>query len=108
MGERDVPPEEERARMAVTACCLAQVGKSYNLNFLDSKTQQPFYCSQLAYRAYLNVGIGLNTGMYLPGLPYTTSIIFSERTLGWLTAPISAKFCLAEFGRLAGELLLHL
>lgn len=68
--------EETRARAQVAAYCLAQLGKPYNLNFLNSDTEETFYCSQLAYRAYLSQGINLNTGMHLPGLTHTDSIIF--------------------------------
>jgi hypothetical protein len=68
--------EEERIRENVAAYCLAQVGKPYNLNFLDSDTEDSFYCSQLAYKAYQAEGIGVRTKLYLPDLPHTESIIF--------------------------------
>jgi hypothetical protein len=68
--------EEARMREHVADYCLAQSGKPYNLNFLNTETEETFYCSQLAYKAYLGVGINLNTGMHLPGLLHTDSIIF--------------------------------
>lgn len=68
--------EETRAREQVATYCLAQLGRPYNLNFLNSDTEETFYCSQLAYQAYLALDINLNTGMHLPGLPHTDKIIF--------------------------------
>lgn len=68
--------EELGIRVQVAAYCLAQVGKPYNLNFLNAETDESFYCSQLAYKAYQSQGIDLNAGMHLPGLPHTDSIIF--------------------------------
>lgn len=67
-------------REKVAAYCLKQAAlrKPYNLNFLNSRTEKSFYCSQLAYRAYLNVGIDLNTGKGIPNLPGTESIIFPQ------------------------------
>lgn len=70
--------EENRIRESVAAYCLAQAeaGKPYNINFLDSSTDKAFYCSQLAYKAYLPNGIDLNTGKGVPDIPGTESIIF--------------------------------
>ena len=77
LQERGLAPEEEnRIRESVAAYCLAQVGKPYNLNFLDSDTEDAFYCSQLAYKAYQAEGIKVRTKLYLPGLPHTELIIF--------------------------------
>jgi hypothetical protein len=70
--------EEEEARRAVAQYCLAQVGKPYNLNFLDSGTDKAFYCSQLAYKAYLQIGLDLNTNIGVPSIPFTESIIFPQ------------------------------
>ena len=70
--------EEENARRAVAEYCLAQVGKPYNLNFLNSGTDQAFYCSQLAYKAYLEIGLDLNTNIGVPPIPLTESIIFPQ------------------------------
>ena len=58
--------------------CFKQIGKPYNLNFLDSSTDAAFYCSQLAYKAYLDVGINLNTRIGVPNIPGTESIIFPQ------------------------------
>ena len=44
--------EETTMRKAVVNYILAQVGKPYNLNFLNPETEDAFYCSQLAYKAY--------------------------------------------------------
>ena len=48
------------------------------MNFLDSDTEEAFYCSQLLYRAYLPHGINLNTGMDVPNIPGTDSIIHPQ------------------------------
>jgi hypothetical protein len=69
---------EEQLREDVAEFSLAQIGKPYNLNFLKSDTDESFYCSQLAYRAYLRCGIDLNTGQNIPDIPGTSSIIFPQ------------------------------
>jgi hypothetical protein len=74
--------EQTRIRRGVAEYCLAQVGKPYNINFLDTDTDEVFYCSQLAYRAYLRFGIDLNTGLGIPELPGTSSIVFPHEV--WL------------------------
>jgi len=70
--------EEQEMRQTVAAYCLAQVGKPYNLNFLNAETEESFYCSQLAYKAYQQVGINLNTGLMMEQLPGTNSIIYPQ------------------------------
>lgn len=70
--------KEEQVRQSVAQYCLAQLGKPYNINFLDSGTEDSFYCSQLAYKAYLKNGIDLNTGKGVPAIPGTESIIFPQ------------------------------
>jgi hypothetical protein len=70
--------QEKEIREAVAAFCLAQVGKPYNLNFLNPDTEDAFYCSQLAYKAYLPFGINLNTGMAMETLPGTNQIIYPQ------------------------------
>ncbi len=78
---RGLPADREPiARLDAAAYCLAQAAahKPYNLNFLDSDTEDAFYCSQLAYKAYLPVGINLNSGIGVPSLPFTESIIFPQ------------------------------
>lgn len=65
-------------RERVAEYCLAQVGKPYNINFLNSATEDAFYCSQLAYMAYRKQGIDLNTGIGIPNIPGTKSIIFPQ------------------------------
>jgi hypothetical protein len=69
---------EEKLREDAAAFSLAHIGKPYNLNFLKSDTDDAFYCSQLAYRAYLRCGINLNTGESIPHVPGTSSIIFPQ------------------------------
>ena len=69
---------EEQIRADLAAFALAQVGKSYNLNFLNSDTDEAFYCSQLIYRAYLRCGINLNTGMAMESLPGTNQIVYPQ------------------------------
>ena len=70
--------QEETIRENIAAFCLAQVGKPYNINFLDPSTENSFYCSQLAYVAYLKNGIDLNSGKAVPEIPGTGSIIFPQ------------------------------
>lgn len=73
------PEEKEReVREAIAAYCLAQVGKPYNANYFNPQTEEAFYCSQLAYLAYLPHGINLNTEMGVPDLPLTRKIIFPQ------------------------------
>lgn len=69
---------EEQIREDVAAFCLAQTGKSYNLNFLNADTDESFYCSQLIYRAYLRCGIDLNTGLTMESLPGTNRIVYPQ------------------------------
>jgi permuted papain-like amidase YaeF/Yiix C92 family enzyme len=70
--------EEQDMRTKVASYCLAQVGKPYNLNFLNSNTEDAFYCSQLAYKAYQQVGIDLNTGLAMEQIPGTNAIIYPQ------------------------------
>lgn len=96
MGRGLSPEMEEQVRADVAAFCLAQIGKSYNLNFLKSDTDESFYCSQLAYRAYLRCGINLNTGQSVPDVPGTASIIFPQEI--W-------SGCIHRMAGTAGQLL---
>ena len=70
--------EEHEMRQTVAAYCLAQVGKPYNLNFLNAETEEVFYCSQLAYKAYQQIGINLNTGLAMEQLPGTNAIVYPQ------------------------------
>ncbi len=70
--------EEFEMRTLVAEYCLAQVGKPYNLNFLNAETDQAFYCSQLAYKAYEKVGLNLNTGLAMEQLPGTNAIVYPQ------------------------------
>lgn len=74
--------EEFQLRTTVAKYCLAQVGKSYNLNFLNAETEDAFYCSQLIYKAYQQVGIDLNTGLSIEQLPGTNTIIYPQEIWG--------------------------
>lgn len=69
-----------KIRENIARYCLkqAKAKKPYNLNFLNSKTEKGFYCSQLAYKAYLRNGINLNTGKGVPKISGTESIIFPQ------------------------------
>jgi hypothetical protein len=69
---------ETRIRQAVRRYCLAQVGKPYNINLLNPERDDAFYCSQLPYKAYQPFGINLNTGLGVPDLPGTASIVFPQ------------------------------
>ena len=72
--------EEEGAEMRarVAKYCLAQVGKPYNLNFPNAEIEEAFYCSQLAYKAYQQIGVNLNTGLAMEQLPGTNTIVFPQ------------------------------
>ncbi len=70
--------EDFEMRTTVATYCLAQVGKPYNLNFLNTETEEAFYCSQLAYKAYEQVDINLNTGLAMEQLPGTNAIIYPQ------------------------------
>lgn len=70
--------EEFEMRTTVAAYCLTQVGKPYNLNFLNAETEEAFYCSQLAYKAYEKIGINLNTGLAMEQLPGTNAIVYPQ------------------------------
>jgi cell wall-associated NlpC family hydrolase len=70
--------EEREIRSRVAEYCLAQVGKPYNLNFLNAETEEAFYCSQLAYKAYQQIGIDLNTGLAMEQLPGTNAIVYPQ------------------------------
>ena len=67
-----------RERVAEFCTTQAELGKPYNINFLNSSTDRAFYCSQLAYKAYEREGIDLNTGVGIPHVPGTGSIIFPQ------------------------------
>ena len=77
-GLQASPEEEFEMRSRVAEYCLAQVGKPYNLNFLNAETEDAFYCSQLAYKAYQQVGIDLNTGLAIEKLPGTNAIVYPQ------------------------------
>jgi hypothetical protein len=70
--------EENELRTAIAGYCRAQIGKPYNLNFLNAETEETFYCSQLAYKAYQQIGIDLNTGLTMEQLPGTNAIIYPQ------------------------------
>lgn len=75
------PPEKIRQiRLDVARYCLHQAKerKPYNLNFFNSDTERAFYCSQLAYKAYIRHGIDLNTEEGIPELPLSKSIVFPQ------------------------------
>jgi len=70
--------EEMLARAAIAKFTLAQIGKPYNLNFLNAETEEAYYCSQLAYKAYKSIGINLNTGLAMEQLPGTNQIVYPQ------------------------------
>ena len=70
--------EEVEIRSQIAAYCLAQLGKPYNLNFLKTEAEESFYCSQLAYKAYQQIGIDLNTGLSMEQLPGTNAIVYPQ------------------------------
>jgi len=72
--------EETEIRKRVAMYCIrqAEANKLYNAMFLDSMTEDAFYCSQLAYKAYLKEGIDLNTGKGVENFPGMESIVFPQ------------------------------
>jgi len=70
--------DEYEMRIKVASYALSQVGKPYNLNFLNAETEDSFYCSQLAYKAYQQIGINLNTGLAMEQLPGTNAIVYPQ------------------------------
>lgn len=70
--------EEGQLRARVAQYCLSQIGKPYNLNFLNAEIEDAFYCSQLAYKAYQQVGINLNTGLAMEQFPGTNAIVYPQ------------------------------
>jgi hypothetical protein len=79
------PAQLKQIRLDVAKYCLGQAKdrKPYNLNFLDSGTEEAFYCSQLAYKAYIRHGIDLNTEKDIPNIPFSKSIVFPQEV--WAT-----------------------
>ena len=79
LRERGLSAEEElRIREDIAAYCLAQVGKPYNINFLDAETENAFYCTQLAYKAYQRHGINLNTGLAMETVPGSDRVVYPQ------------------------------
>ena len=91
--------EEFEMRSRVAAYCLAQLGKPYNLNFLNPETEDAFYCSQLAYKAYQQIGIDLNTGLAMEQLPGTNGIVYPQEI--WNGFPHREARRLDSFNNLA-------
>jgi hypothetical protein len=77
-GQEISEEEEMLIRVRAAEYCLGQVGKPYNLNFLDPDREDVFYCSQIIYKAYLPFGINLNTGLAMEMLPGTNQIIYPQ------------------------------
>jgi hypothetical protein len=69
---------ERRKREEIVAYCLGQLGKPYNLNYLDPEREDAFYCSQLAYKAYQRHGINLNIGLSMSNLPGSDRIVYPQ------------------------------
>ena len=74
----------ERAELEVRAdvarYCLAQAEahKPYNLNLLNPHTERGYYCSQLAYMAYLRHGIDLNSEQGVPRIKWIEPVVFPQ------------------------------
>jgi uncharacterized protein YycO len=73
-----------RKRVAMYCIRQAEANKLYNAMFLDSMTEDAFYCSQLAYKAYLKEGIDLNTGKGVTNFP--GKHCFSSGNMEWMRA----------------------
>lgn len=67
-------------RQGVADYCLeqARLEKPYNINFFNSQTEKAFYCSQLAYKAYLREGVNLHSRQGIPRLPGTGRIVLPQ------------------------------
>lgn len=70
--------DEIHSRRAIAQYVLAQLGKPYNLNFLNPETEEAFYCSQLIYKAYQTIGIDLNTGLAMEQVPGSNQIVYPQ------------------------------
>ncbi len=77
-GRGYLPEEQASIRQEVADFCLAQLGKPYNLNFLEPEREEAYYCSQLVYKAYLRQGVNLNTGLSIESLPGANRIIYPQ------------------------------
>ncbi len=77
-GRGLLPEEQEHIRLNVADFLLTQLGKPYNLNFLDPDREDAYYCSQLIYKAYRRNGIDLNTGLSIETLPGANQIIYPQ------------------------------
>ena len=75
-------PAEDLAtiRSQVAQYCLAQAQakKPYNPNYFNPRTEAAFYCSQLAYKAYLPHGIDLNTEKGVLDIKAIRSVVFPQ------------------------------
>ncbi len=92
--------EEQEMRTKVAEYCLAQLGKPYNLNFLNSETEDAFYCSQLAYKAYQQIGINLNTGLAMEQLPGTNAIVYPQEIWNGFSHRMAEKKLAVNGGQL--------
>ena len=74
------PEEQSRIRIDAANYCIEQAEreKPYNILFNLSDIEDAFYCSQLAYKAYLRHGIDLNTNRGIPGIPFTESVVLPQ------------------------------
>ena len=76
---RGIPPQRaQEIRRQVADYCLRQLGKPFNGNFTDPHTEDAFYSSQLAYKAYLPHGIDFNLGRSIPGFDASHRIVFPQ------------------------------
>lgn len=80
VGKGFTPEQESAIRLQVARFCLEQAiqRKPYNLNFLNPCTSEAYYCSQLAYCAYLPHGVDLNTGLGVPNLKGSEQIVYPQ------------------------------
>lgn len=68
---------EMAIRSNVAWYCLEQAASNrpYNFNFLNPRSERAFYCSQLAWLAYLRNGIDLNSDDNVMGQSHPDSLI---------------------------------
>jgi hypothetical protein len=81
LADYDLTPQQiQDIRIDVGNYCLQQAKseKPYNLNFYNCDKEDAFYCSQLAYKAYMRHNIDLNTDKGIPNIPWSKRIVFPQ------------------------------
>ena len=79
-GRGFTPAEEAEIRRGVAAYCLDKAARNapFNYNFFNPESDGAFYCSQLVYKAYLALGVDLNTNQGVPAASILEKIVFPQ------------------------------